>query len=136
MSATICLMSDDQQPGGPPPQPNARPVFLPPGSGIAAPTAASGEPGGSATAPSGADLWPAYLGVLAFFGGLAAMILVLGVFALIYFAAGGGEDDPGLIVVATVIQGVVFAVTAVALARTTGPVSARDFGLVRARLWP
>ena len=50
--------------------------------------------------------------------------------------AGGSIKDPGFTVIGTVLQGTTFLGAAYLLARTTGPVRLRDFGLVRAPLGP
>ncbi|MFY9264118.1 MAG: CPBP family intramembrane glutamic endopeptidase [Solirubrobacterales bacterium] len=110
-------------------------MFIPPSG-----SSAASSPGGE----TGADRWPARFGVLSAILGFVAAQVVIGVLAIIYVALGGDIDtgsgdtksDPAFVVAASVVQGVIFAATAVAIARTIGPVRACDFGLVRARLWP
>ncbi|MFY9488117.1 MAG: hypothetical protein WAP35_05415, partial [Solirubrobacterales bacterium] len=93
---------------------------------------------------SGADRWPARLGVLSAILGFVAAQILIAIFALIFVLLGGQVDgireatdtDPIFIVIASILQGVVFAATGWALARSAGPVRLRDFGLVKARFWP
>lgn len=129
-------MSDDQQPGGPPPRPiGGPPVFLPQGA-----AAGLGPDRGDSrtvvTTAAGAERWTARTGLLAAVIGFVGAQFAIVVLAVLYLAAGGEIKDPAFIVVATLVQAIVFAAAAVAMARTTGPVSVRDFGLVRARLGP
>lgn len=81
---------------------------------------------------AGAEGWPARFGLFTLFGGFLAAQVAIGFLAVFFELAGGSFEDPGFIVLASIIQGVVFVAVAVAIARTRGPVSARDFGLVRA----
>lgn len=82
--------------------------------------------------PPGAEGWPARFGVFTLLGGFLAAQVAIGFLALFFEVTGGSIKDPAFIVVASILQGVVFVTTAVAIARTRGPVSPRDFGLVRA----
>lgn len=151
-------MSDDHDIDGPPerPVPEERtawpspptppPVFVPPGES-APPRGEMPPPFGHQSADPpldaafavdrrGADRWPAWYGLASFGIGLVGVWVIVGALALIYLGLGGSENDAAFLVVATILQGVVFAVAAVAVARWSGPVSAADFGLVRARFWP
>lgn len=127
-------MSDDQQPGGPPP-PIVRPVFLTPGGEIAGPAAPPPRPVTTATV-TGAARWSARTGLVAAAIGFIGAQFAIAVLMVFYLAAGGEITDPAFILVATLVQAIIFAAAAIGMARTTGPVSARDFGLVRTRLWP
>ena len=82
--------------------------------------------------PQGAAGWTVPLGFFALLGGWLAAQFAIGFLAIVFSAAGGSYKDPAFIVVASILQSVVFVMAAVAVARSRGPVTARDFGLVRA----
>ncbi len=63
-------------------------------------------------------------------------MVVVGIFAAVYTGSGGKAEDPAFLVIATILQGVIFAGAAVGMARMAGPVRAVDFGLRRARIGP
>jgi membrane protease YdiL (CAAX protease family) len=69
-------------------------------------------------------------------GFIAAQVLL--VVAVAIWAALGGDynNDKAFLVMASAVQEVIFVVAAVAIARTSGRVTMRDFGLVRAPFWP
>ncbi len=93
-------------------------------------------PPSAVPAPTGADAWPWYFGLLALVAGLFGAFFVIAVLSGIWAAGGGDINGPTFTVIATAAQAVVFVVTVFAIARSRGPVSFRDFGLVRAPFWP
>lgn len=86
--------------------------------------------------PGGAENWPWWYGLATFGIGLIATLFVVGLLGAVYIGTGGKAEDPGFLIVATILQGLIFAGTAVGVARWSGPVRAIDFGLRRARLGP
>lgn len=85
-------------------------------------------------APSGADAWPPGFALIAAVGGLTAAVVVIGLAAALFEALGGDADASHFTVFATVLQGLAFLATALVLARSRGPLRARDFGLRPARV--
>lgn len=81
--------------------------------------------------PRGASGWPARLGLLALIGAWLSAQVVIGFLAVFFDAAGGSYKDAGFIVAASIIQGLIFVAVSVTIVRSRGPVTARDFGLVR-----
>lgn len=134
-------MSDDptgpagpyEPPQPPPPFPYAadQTAYVPPP--VPPPPAPGGPP---LTVKTGADAWPWYYSLAAFLSGfLAAQMLIVVLF--VFWEAGGGDadNDTWFLVLASAINSVVFVGAAVTIARLSGPVHARDFGLVRAPYW-
>lgn len=109
-------------------------MFLPQGTSVGGPPGLE-EPESGLPA-SGADRWTVRTGLMAGILGFVGAQFVIVVIAVFYLSAGGEMEDPAFIMAATLAQALVFGVAAVAVARMTGPVRARDFGLVRARLAP
>ncbi|MBI4897878.1 MAG: CPBP family intramembrane metalloprotease [Actinobacteria bacterium] len=87
-------------------------------------------------AKTGADGWPWWYSLASFGIGIVALLFVIGIFGAVYTGAGGDVEDPAFLVIATIVQGLIFAGAAIGMARMNGPVSAVDFGLRRARLGP
>lgn len=85
-------------------------------------------------APSGADAWPPGFALIAAVGGLTAAVVAIGFAAALFEALGGDADASHFTVFATALQGLAFLGTALALARSRGPLRARDFGLQPARV--
>jgi membrane protease YdiL (CAAX protease family) len=88
--------------------------------------------------PDGADrppLWPPAYAVLAFFVGLLATVLAVGIVAAATGTA-SGEQTPAFTIFATLLQSAIFVGTAVAFASLTRRPRAWHFGLRRTRLWP
>lgn len=83
-----------------------------------------------------ADNWPWYFGLLALLVGLLGSFAASALLAGIWLLTGGDTDDSAFIVIGTAAQSLIFVLAVVMLARSRGPVSARDFGLRRAPLWP
>lgn len=82
----------------------------------------------------GADAWPASFALVAAIGGLSATVVTIGIVAAVVKALGGDIDGAAFTIAATSIQGIIFLFTALALARSRGPLRARDFGLQPIRL--
>lgn len=82
--------------------------------------------------PGGAEAWPAKLGLYALLGGWLAANVAIFFLAGVFEVAGGSIKSPAFIVTASIVQGVLFVAAAIFVARTRGPASARDFGLLRA----
>lgn len=83
---------------------------------------------------TGANAWPTSFALAAAIGGLSAAVVAIGIVAAMIEALGGDVDGPPFTIVATIIQGVAFLLTALALARSRGPLRAPDFGLQAIRL--
>lgn len=86
---------------------------------------------------TGADRWPWHYALIAYFGAfLASSFFQL--FAFVFWEAGGGnaDDDKSFLLVASALGQLAFIGTACFVARLAGPIKLRDFGLVRAPLWP
>lgn len=83
---------------------------------------------------TGADAWPASFALAAALGGLSATIVTIGIVAAVVKALGGDVDGAAFTIAATCIQGIIFLSTALALARSRGPLRAPDFGLQPIRL--
>lgn len=83
---------------------------------------------------TGANAWPASFALAAAIGGLSAAVIAIGIVAAIVKALGGDVDGAPFTIVATIIQGVTFLLTALALARSRGPLRAPDFGLQAIRV--
>lgn len=98
------------------------------------PPVAPPAPGGPPlTVKTGADAWPWYYSLTAFLGGFVAAQMLIVVLYVFWEAFGGNaDDDTWFLVIASGINSVVFVGAAVTVARLSGPVHARDFGLVRA----
>lgn len=112
LAATICGVSDDPTgPAGPYEPPKSPPL----------------------TVKTGADAWPWHYALAAFIGGFVAAQMLIVVLYVFWEAAGGNaDDDTWFLVIASGINSVVFVGAAVTVARLSGPVRARDFGLVKA----
>jgi membrane protease YdiL (CAAX protease family) len=90
--------------------------------------------------PAGADGWRWYHAALAFVGGFVAtqmaILVIGGVWSL---STGKGfealSDDPSFVLLASVVNEVLFIAASYFVARMTGPTSLRDFGLSRAPFW-
>jgi membrane protease YdiL (CAAX protease family) len=86
--------------------------------------------------PPGAAGWPWYFSLIAFFGGFVASQLMV-VFVLVVWIAATGDssqqasDDSTFTLIASALNECVFVASAWIVARMAGPVSLRDFGLVR-----
>lgn len=136
-------MTDDQT-GSRPPDPSQRPelpVPGPPQIPLPVTPPPPGTPPPGALKRTGADGWRWYYALLAFFGGLFVSQVVVLMLGAIWSARTGRplenlQDDSTFVVVASAINELVFIAAAVVVARMSGPVSARDFGLVRARFAP
>lgn len=82
---------------------------------------------------TGADAWPWYYSLAAFATGFVFAQILIVILYVIWEAAGGNaDDDTWFLVLASAINSVVFVFAAVTIARMSGPVSPRDFGLVKA----
>ncbi|MGB1582298.1 MAG: lysostaphin resistance A-like protein [Solirubrobacterales bacterium] len=87
----------------------------------------------SPPAKTGADAWPWYYSLTAFIAGfVVAQVFIVFLFAFWAIAGGDAENDTWFTVFASAINSVVFVAAAVFIARLSGPVTARDFGLIRA----
>ncbi len=91
--------------------------------------------------PEGADRWRWYHALLAFLGGFVAgqiaILIIGGAWASIEGVSFDSlSDNSSFILVASAVNEVFFIVFSYVVARMTGPVTARDFGLRRAPFWP
>lgn len=89
----------------------------------------------------GPDSWPWWYALLAFIGGFVVSQIGVLVVGAIWIALSGGDfealsDDTSFTVLASAVSELLFIATAVWVARMSGSVSARDFGLRRAPFWP
>lgn len=136
-------MTDDLS-GPPPDDPRFLPELPVPGPHGMPPAVTPPPPGtpppGSLEA-TGADSWRWYYALIAFFGGLLvsqiAVLIIGGVWAL---SSGKSfevlNENSTFIVVASAVNELLFIATAVFVARMSGSVSFKDFGLVRKPFWP
>lgn len=105
----------------------------PPNPGQPAPSEA---PDRTALAKRGADAWPWYYSLAAFFGGFVAAQVVIVFLVVLWLLFGGDpEVDTWFTVFASAVNAVVLVSAAVFIARMSGPVTTRDFGLLRAPFW-
>lgn len=78
---------------------------------------------------------------MAFVGGFVVAQIAVLILGAIWIAIGGGsfeslDNDSSFVLAASAINEVIFIVSAYFVARITGPVTLREFGLLRARFWP
>lgn len=99
-----------------------------------APTTETPDAQSSLSTPTGAAAWPPSFALIAAVGGLTATVFVIGFAAAIFESLGGDTKGAPFTVFATALQGFVFLLTALALARSRGPLQSEDFGLQRAQL--
>lgn len=78
-----------------------------------------------------ASLWTPATALFGALAGLAGALVLLVVFAGIYMAAGGNEDDAAMTVAGAVLQDIAFVVSAWKFGGRFGPLRLRDFGLRR-----
>jgi membrane protease YdiL (CAAX protease family) len=122
-------VSDDLTGQTPPPQPPQAPIFVQPKPAGSGPGAAFRQPG--------ADNWPWWYSLATLASGLVAAQIVIAILYGVWAAAGGDYDkDTAFTILATLVQEVIFVGAAVVIARMSGRVTMRDFGLVKAPLWP
>jgi uncharacterized protein len=86
--------------------------------------------------PAGASRLPAWPPRFALFGFLLALMGTLVLVGVTQGITGVDPDSPGFVVIATLAQGGVFAVTALYFAGRVEPPKAWHFGLRGTRLWP
>lgn len=136
-------MTDDQN-GAPPPDPRylpELPVPGPPPMPLPVTPAPPGTPPPGSLERPGPDGWRWYYALLAFFGGLVVSQIFVLIVGGIWAASDQStleklQDDSTFIVVASAINELLFIATAWVVARFSGSVAWRDFGLVRAKFWP
>ncbi|HKF81250.1 MAG TPA: type II CAAX endopeptidase family protein [Thermoleophilaceae bacterium] len=88
--------------------------------------------------PEGAEAaprWPAWYAAAAFLVGVFATFMAVGVVAAVTGTTSGNES-PAFTIIATLLQGAIFAGTAVLFASFTDRPRPWHFGLRRTRLWP
>lgn len=100
-----------------------------------------GTPPPGSIKPGGADNWPWWFALVAFLGGFVVSQIGVLIVGAIWIAIAGGNfdalsDDSSFTVVASAVSELLFIATAWWIARTSGAVSVRDFGFVRAPFWP
>lgn len=133
-------MSDDstgrENPPGPPQWPPTEPLFVQHGQPVTVPPPQQPpRQAGGLPQHTGADAWPWYYSLAAFISGFVFSQILIGILYAAWLGAGGKpDDDTWFLVIASGINSMVFVVAAVTIAGMSGPVSARDFGLVRAPL--
>ena len=101
------------------------------------PPALSAAPPEFPELPEGAERaprWPAMFAVYGFLVGFTGTQVLVGVGAAI-FGVGSDTQSPGFVVLGTIIQGIVFACTAVVFASFVSPPRPWHFGLRRTRFW-
>ncbi len=79
-----------------------------------------------------ASHWTPATALFGALSGLAGALVLLVIFATIYMAAGGSEDDAAMTIAGAVLQDVAFVLAAWSFGGRFGPVRLRDFGLRRA----
>lgn len=95
---------------------------------------------GGSPPPEGADRWRWYHAAAAFFGAFIATQVVVLVIGGIWSLNSGKSfealaDDPSFVLFGGATNEVLFVIASYLVARMTGPVTGRDFGLARAPLW-
>jgi uncharacterized protein len=98
-----------------------------------------GGPDAPAPAPRGEHAWPAWTAPVALVAAFVVAFVGALLAALVGAAFGAGFDPgdtpPGVLIGATVVQGLAFVGAGVLFARMTGPTSAHQFGLRPTSLW-
>lgn len=138
-------MTDD--PSGYPPGPAGNPGegrYLPEMPVVGPPTVPPpvtpqppGTPPPGSIRAGGADNWPWWYALLAFIGGFVVSQIGVLVVGGVWIAVSGGDfdaltDDPSFTLVASAVSELLFIASALWVAKLSGSVSLRDFGLVRA----
>jgi membrane protease YdiL (CAAX protease family) len=133
----------DDQIGPPPGDQRFLPEFPVAGAPIIPPQITpppTGTPPPGSLGARGADGWPWYFAFIALVGGFVVSQIFIIVLGAIWIAISGGKfetlnDDSTFILIASGFNEVIFIAAAVIVARMSGAVSFRDFGLVRAPFW-
>ncbi|MGI8945065.1 MAG: CPBP family intramembrane glutamic endopeptidase [Thermoleophilaceae bacterium] len=99
-----------------------------------APTPAPPEPPERPEGLERAPRWPPWFAVVGFIAGITATAFLAGAIGAI-FGVGGGADSAAFVVIATLVQAVVFIATAVVFAGFVSKPKAWHFGLRPAPFW-
>jgi uncharacterized protein len=81
-------------------------------------------------------VWPAWFALVGFVVGIGSTLVAVGIVGGIVVAAGGDTDSPTFVILGTLVQGFVFAATALFFASRVARPRLWHFGLRSTRFWP